>query len=130
MPVLGLYDEGFSCSSPSFPPDSFPPNHFFILHSCWLKYCILEFFFLITSGHSKFLPLPEMSCNLLSPNYTLRQLRFTYFRYCFMTFQSELAKVLGESRKAYFELSHHFMGNRWGNSGRLYFLGLQNHCRW
>ena len=29
--------------------------------------------------------------------------------------------------------SHHFMGNRWGNSGnsvRLSFLGLQNHCRW
>ena len=29
--------------------------------------------------------------------------------------------------------SNHFMGNRWGNSGnsvRLYFLGLQNHCRW
>ena len=22
------------------------------------------------------------------------------------------------------------MANRWGNSGRLYFLGLQNHCRW
>ena len=29
--------------------------------------------------------------------------------------------------------SHHFMGNRWGNSGnsvRLYFFGLQNQCRW
>ena len=29
--------------------------------------------------------------------------------------------------------SHHFMGNRWGNSGnsvRLYFWGLQKHCRW
>ena len=29
--------------------------------------------------------------------------------------------------------SHYFMGNRWGNSGnsvRLYFGGLQNHCRW
>ena len=29
--------------------------------------------------------------------------------------------------------SHHFMGNRWGNSRnsvRLYFWGLQNHCRW
>ena len=29
--------------------------------------------------------------------------------------------------------SHHFMRNRWGKSGnsvRLYFLGLQNHCRW
>ena len=29
--------------------------------------------------------------------------------------------------------SHHFMANRWGNSGnsvRLYFFGLQNHCGW
>ena len=29
--------------------------------------------------------------------------------------------------------SHHFMANRWGksrNSGRFYFLGLQNHCGW
>ena len=28
---------------------------------------------------------------------------------------------------------HHFMANRWGNdrnSDRLYFPGLQNHCRW
>ena len=29
--------------------------------------------------------------------------------------------------------SHHFMENRWGNSGnsgRIHFGGLQNHCRW
>ena len=29
--------------------------------------------------------------------------------------------------------SHHFMGNKWGNSGnsvRLYFWEVQNHCRW
>ena len=29
--------------------------------------------------------------------------------------------------------SHHFMAVRWGNSGnsgRVYFGGLQNHCRW
>ena len=29
--------------------------------------------------------------------------------------------------------SHHFTENRWGNDGnsdRLYFLGLQNHCGW
>ena len=29
--------------------------------------------------------------------------------------------------------SHHFMANRWRNSrnsDRLYFSGLQNHCRW
>ena len=28
---------------------------------------------------------------------------------------------------------HHFMANRWGNNGnseRLYFLGIQNPCRW
>ena len=28
---------------------------------------------------------------------------------------------------------HRYMGNRWGNSGnsvRLYFFELQNHCRW
>ena len=29
--------------------------------------------------------------------------------------------------------SHYFMGNRWGNGGnsvRLNFFGLQDHCRW
>ena len=28
---------------------------------------------------------------------------------------------------------HHFMANRWGNNGnseRLYYLGLQNNCKW
>ena len=53
-------------------------------------------------------------------------------------------KVKVESEKAGLKLniqknqdhgiqSHHFMGNRWGNSGnsvRLYFSGLQNHCKW
>ena len=31
------------------------------------------------------------------------------------------------------QLQHHFMANRRGNNGnseRLYFLGLQNHCSW
>ena len=54
-----------------------------------------------------------------------------------------LLKVKQESEKAglnstfrklrSWHLSHHFMGNRWGNSGnsvRLYVFGLQNHCRW
>ena len=57
---------------------------------------------------------------------------------------SLLIKVKEESKKAALELniqknkshgiqSHYFMANRWGNngnSGRLYFLRLQNHCRW
>ena len=56
-----------------------------------------------------------------------------------------LMKVKEESEKAGLKLniqktkimdgiwSHHFTANRWGNNGnsdRLNFLGLQNHCRW
>ena len=57
--------------------------------------------------------------------------------------KSLLMKVREESEKAGLRLnqknkyhsiqSHHFMANRWGNNGnseRLYFGGLQNHCRW
>ena len=58
--------------------------------------------------------------------------------------KSLLMKVKVESEKVGLKLniqknedhgiqSHHFMGNRWGNSGnsvRFYFGGLQNHCRW
>ena len=53
-------------------------------------------------------------------------------------------KVKEESEKAGLKLNiqknqdpgfwlHHFIAYRWGNSGnneKLYFLGLQNHCRW
>ena len=58
--------------------------------------------------------------------------------------KSLLMKVKEESEKVGLKLniqktkimasgSHHFVANRWGNSGNsvsLYFLGLQNHCRW
>ena len=55
--------------------------------------------------------------------------------------KSLLTKVKVESEKVGLKLniqktkiwSHHFLANRWGNSGnsvRLYFWGLQNHCRW
>ena len=60
--------------------------------------------------------------------------------------KSLLMKVKEESEKVGLKLniqkmpnedhgirSHHFMGNRRGDSGnsvRLYFLGLQNHCKW
>ena len=54
--------------------------------------------------------------------------------------KSLLLKVKVESEKVGLKLniqknedhgiwSHHFMGNRWGNSVRLYSFGLQNHCR-
>ena len=57
--------------------------------------------------------------------------------------KSLLMKVKGESEKVGLKLNiqktdhgilfHHFMVVRWGNIGnsdRLYFLGLPNHCRW
>ena len=42
------------------------------------------------------------------------------------------ARVLEWGAIAFTVRSHHFMANRWGNkenNERLYFLGLQNHCR-
>ena len=55
--------------------------------------------------------------------------------------KSLLMKVKDESEKVGLKLniqktkimaiqSHHFMAKRWGNSVRVYFGGLQNHCRW
>ena len=53
--------------------------------------------------------------------------------------KSLLMKVKEESEKVGLKLniqktkimaSSSIMANRWGNNDRLYFLGLQNHCRW
>ena len=50
--------------------------------------------------------------------------------------ESEKAGLKHSKNKDHGIRSHHFMGNRWGNSGnsgnsvRLYFSGLQNHYRW
>ena len=50
--------------------------------------------------------------------------------------KSLLMKVKEESEKVGLKLNIQktkIMANRWGNNGnskRLYFLGLQNHCRW
>ena len=50
--------------------------------------------------------------------------------------KSIVMKVKEESEKVGLKLNIQktkIIGNRWGNSGnsvRLYFLGLQNHCRW
>ena len=42
-------------------------------------------------------------------------------------------KITFRKRRLWHLVPSHFMGNRWGKSGnsvRLYFWGLQNHCRW
>ena len=68
------------------------------------------------------------------------------FLYGIMFLSMELKNLLmvrQESEKAGLKLNiqklrswhlvHHFIANRWGNNGnsdRLYFGGLQNHCGW
>ena len=50
-----------------------------------------------------------------------------------MKAKEESGKAQHSENKDHVIRSHHFMGNRWGNTGnsvRLYFWGLQNHCRW
>ena len=47
--------------------------------------------------------------------------------------ESEKVKAQHSENEDHGIWSHHFWGNRWGNSGnsvRLYFLGLRNHCKW
>ena len=78
----------------------------------------------------------------------INNLRYADDTTCMAESEEELKKPLDESEreegKSWLKAqhrdnedhgirSHHFMGNRWGNSGnsvRLYFSGLQNHCRW
>ena len=50
-----------------------------------------------------------------------------------MKVKEESEKVKASENEDHGIWSHHFMANRWGNSGnseRLYIPGLQNHCRW
>ena len=77
---------------------------------------------------------------------TINNLIYTYdttLRAESIELKSLLMKVKEESEKVDLKLNFQktkimasgpiFMANRWGNSGnsvRLYFLGLQNHCRW
>jgi len=47
-----------------------------------------------------------------------------------LKFNIQKTKIKKKENEDHGIWSHHFMANRWGNSVRLYFLGLQNHCRW
>ena len=47
--------------------------------------------------------------------------------------ESEKAGLIHNIQKDHSIRSHHFVADKWGNNGnsdRLYFGGLQNHCRW
>ena len=91
--------------------------------------------------------LEEAQAGIKTPGRNINNLRYaddtTLMAESEEELKSLLMKVKEESEKVGFKTqhsenedhgiwSHHFMANRWGNSGnsvRLYFGGLQNHCR-
>ena len=91
--------------------------------------------------------LDEAQAGIKISSRNINDLRYaddtTLMAECEEELKSLLIKVKEESEKAGLKLniqttdhdirSRHFMAARWGNSGnseRLNFLGLQNHCRW
>ena len=91
--------------------------------------------------------LKEAQAGIKIPGRNVNNLRYaddtTFMAESEEELKSLFLKVKVESEKVGLKLniqkmkimawSHHFLGNRWGNSGnsgRLYFFGLQNHCRW
>ena len=99
--------------------------------ACWLTRC---------SGHPE-LPLTYEHSNNSKGQEPLKDLPFGVKH---LVNKSLLIRVKEESEKVGLKFDiqknknhgiwfHHFMANRWGksgNSGRLYFLGHQNHCGW
>ena len=91
--------------------------------------------------------LDEAQAGIKIARRNINNLRYTYDTTLMAESEEELKRILmkvkEESEKVALKLNVQkikimasgpiFMGNRWGNSGnsvRLHFLGLQNHCRW
>ena len=112
---------------------------------CILSPCLFNFYaeYIMTNAG-----LEEAQAGIKSAGRNINNLRYaddtTLMAESEEELKSLLMKVKEESEKLGLKLniqknedhgirSHHFMGNRWGNSGnsvRLYYFGLKNHCRW
>ena len=108
-----------------------------ILNKNWKnkkKICVLSFQYFITSGLIKRPHITSLPAWIPYPIQDIQsQADFP-----------DLHKLKEESEKSWLKTQHsenedhgiwphHFIGNRWRNSGnsvRLYFFGLQNHCKW
>ena len=93
----------------------------------WPKYWSFSFNISPTNEHPGLISFRMDWLDLLAVHGTLKS---------FLHHHSSKASILQCSAFFIVQLSHrshHFMTNRWrnsGNSGWLYFSGLQNHCRW
>ena len=118
-----------------------------VCHSCILSPCLFNSYteYIV---HNVRLYEAEAPAGIKIAGRNINNLRYADYTTLMAESEEEFKKPLDESdsgeRKSWLKAqhseneddgiwSHHFMGNRWGNSGnsvRLYFFGLQNHCRW
>ena len=116
-----------------------------VCQGCILSPCLFNFYTEYIMGNAR---LDEVQAGIRIAGRNINNLR--YADDITLTAENEeelkslLMKVKEEREKDGFKTkhsknkdhsihSHHFMANRWGNNGnseRLYFWGLQNHCRW
>ena len=115
-----------------------------VRQGCVLSSCLFNFY---TEYIMRNAGLEETQAGIKIARRNLNNLRYADDTTLMAESEEELSllmKVKEESEKVGLKLniqknedhgiwSHHSMGNTWGNSGnsvRLYFGGLQNHCRW
>ena len=116
-----------------------------VLQSCILSPCLVNLYAEYTMRNAR---LEEAQAGIKIAGRNINNLRYaddtTLMAESKEELKSLLMKVKEESEKAGLKLnieknedhgiqSHHFKANRWVNNGDsdgLYFLGLQNHCRW
>ena len=115
-----------------------------VRQGCILSPCLFNFY----AEYIRSAGLEETQAGIKIAGRNINHLRYADDTTLMAESEEELKSLLDESergkRKSWLKAqhsenedhgfrSHHFMGNRQGNSGnsgKLYFLGLQNHCRW
>ena len=112
-------------------PSVFPSIRVFSNESAlcirWPKYWSFSFNISLSNEFSELISFRMDWLDLLAVQETLKSL---------LQHHSSKASILWCSAFFIVQLSHlvtYFVENRWGNDGnsdRLYFLGLQSHCRW
>ena len=114
-------------------------------HGCILSHCLFNLYAEYTIWNAR---LNESQAGIKIARKNINNLRYADDTTLMAESEEELKrpliKVKKEIEKVGLKLniqknknhgiwSHHFKANRWGNNGnsvRLYFSGLQNHCRW
>ena len=98
-------------------------------------YCHPAYLTYMPNTSCKMLGWDEAQARIKTAGRNINNLRYADDTTLMAESEEELKSLLMKVKEEKYQgiWSHHFMGNRWVNSGnsvRLYFFGLQNHCRW